>query len=38
MPKNPDPKLVARAVSLVNDQLGEHQNVTKASIAVGNQS
>lgn len=37
-PMTPDPKLAARAARLVNDHLGEHQNVKKAAVAVGNQS
>ena len=37
MPKKIDPELRARAVRLVNDHLGEYQNVTAASFAVAKQ-
>ena len=37
MPKKIDPELRARAVKLVNDHLGEYQNVTAASVAVAKQ-
>lgn len=37
MPKKIDPELKARAVRLVNDHLGEYQNVTAASVAVAKQ-
>jgi transposase-like protein len=37
MPKRVDPELRARAVRLVNDHLGEYQNVTAASVAVAKQ-
>ncbi|OIQ67194.1 hypothetical protein GALL_512310 [mine drainage metagenome] len=37
MPKKIDPELRARAVRLVNDHLGEYQNVTAASVAVAKQ-
>ena len=37
MPKKIDPELKARAVRLVNDHLGEYQNVTAASFAVAKQ-
>lgn len=37
MPKKIDPELRARAVRLVNEHLGEYQNVTAASVAVAKQ-
>ncbi len=37
MPKKIDEELRARAVWLVNDHLGEYQNVTAASVAVAKQ-
>ncbi|SDD81529.1 Transposase [Sanguibacter gelidistatuariae] len=37
MPKKIDSELKARAVRLVNDHLGEYQNVTAASVAVAKQ-
>ncbi|SDD21061.1 Transposase [Sanguibacter gelidistatuariae] len=37
MPKKIDSELKARAVRLVNDHLGEYQNVTAASFAVAKQ-
>jgi transposase len=37
MAKKIDPELRARAVRLVNDHLGEYQNVTAVSVAVANQ-